>query len=155
VVPQEAQTGVGEDAGEGEEDEAEEHLAHGEEGGLVEDLLAGALVDEVQHLVRGHVAVSVGNRPLEGLKIHLPLHLAHHCHLWLGNHQVGRSGEPELLVDVADLVGEGETHEERGVVGSVDGADVLVEVDHVLVLGVEFAGWGRTYVQSLQLLEVK
>jgi hypothetical protein len=104
VVPQELEADVGEDSEERDNDEAKEHLAHGEDGGLVDYILVGALIDELEHLVGLDLAVAGGDRPLELLVVQPLLHLAHHCHVRLRHHDVRRSAEPELLEYLLVLV---------------------------------------------------
>ena len=83
MVPDELESYVGEDSHQGHEDEAEEHLAHGQDGGLVDDVLFGPFVDELQHLVGFHLSVARGDRPLVLLQVQSLLHLAHHRHVRL------------------------------------------------------------------------
>lgn len=102
-----------------------------------------------------HLSVARGDRPLVLLQVQSLLDLAHHRHVRLRHHDVGRSIEAELLEQLLVLGGVDDGGEESGVVGGVNRSVVFVEVHHILELWIQLAAWGRNYEQSLQLFAVK
>lgn len=87
---------VDENASGHNEDEPEKHEEHCLEGWLVEHIVACPLVDEIQHFVGSHIAVRVGNSPLELLQVLLLLDLGNEGHLRLGDNEIGDGFEAKL-----------------------------------------------------------
>lgn len=155
MVPDELELDVGKHSDHCHDDESEEHFAHGEYGGLVNDVFLGALVNELQHLDGLHLSVAAGDGPLELLQVKSLLHFTHHCHMGLGDYDVGGSVEAELFEDFLTVGRVRDAGEEGGIVLRVDCPVVFVKVHHVLELWVELTACMDRYVQSLQLLAVK
>lgn len=80
----------------------------------------------------GDVAISVGDRPFEFLVVGLTLHITDHCHVRLGDHEIGSSVEAEVLENRCELLGVGDLCKECWVAVSVDGSKLLVQLDCVL-----------------------
>jgi hypothetical protein len=86
------------------------------------------------------MSVGLADAPLELLQVHLAFHLAHHCHVRLGDRQVGSPPEAELLVDVHDLVVVGHLREEDRLAPLVDRPHPVVQTHQILILREQFAG---------------
>lgn len=155
MVPKEFKPNVGKDTHHSNNDESEEHLAHGKNCWFVYHIFLSAFVNELEHLVGLDLAITWRNGPLELLEVQSFLNVTHHCHVGFWNNNVGSCIESKLFKELLVLVWVHDLSKEGWVFFSVDGTISFIEIHHIFKLRIELSRWTKSYVHSLQLFAVK